>query len=277
MPTPTPTPTSPTDGDLFAEFDAMLKRRMDELEYVDHAQGYQMLHARLDAWRETTVKEFLAFGLTAAARDVALVRGGPDYFGRERVEDRSRAFRNFLGETATHIIEGTFALKRCAPQDPDDGQSTTRAEVIDPKRVFVVHGRSDGPPAIVARVLEGMGLAAIILKEQANKGRTIIEKFVEEADVGFAVVLLTPDDVGRLKSEKSLASRARQNVVLELGWFVGRRGRDRVCALVEEGVEMPSDLAGLGYVPLDSAGAWKLALARELEAAGYAVDRRGIK
>jgi predicted nucleotide-binding protein len=85
------------------------------------------------------------------------------------------------------------------------------------------------------------------------------------------VVLLTGDDVGGTQPDK-LQPRARQNVILELGYFVGKLGRSQVCALRAEGVEIPSDFAGVVYHPLDAGGAWKFQLARELKAAGYAVD-----
>jgi predicted nucleotide-binding protein len=94
----------------------------------------------------------------------------------------------------------------------------------------------------------GMGAAQhpIVLHEQASRGKTVIEQFEAHADVEFAVVLLTGNDVGAAKSEPAkLQPRARQNVILELGCFTGRIGRDRVCALYENGVELPSDYDGV--------------------------------
>jgi predicted nucleotide-binding protein len=113
-----------------------------------------------------------------------------------------------------------------------------------------------------------------ILHEQANRGRTIIEKFEDYADVGFAVVLLTGDDRGGLRevAYESYALRARQNVILELGFFLGRLRRDRICALHEPGVEIPSDYQRVLSVPFDAAGKWKLELARELKSAGLQAD-----
>lgn len=98
--------------------------------------------------------------------------------------------------------------------------------------VFVVHGHDEGARESVARLVERLGLGAIILHEQSNAGRTIIEKFEASSEVGFAVVLLTPDDVGypRDKSDQA-AYRARQNVIFELGYFMGKLGRKRVAAL----------------------------------------------
>jgi predicted nucleotide-binding protein len=139
------------------------------------------------------------------------------------------------------------------------------------RKVFVVHGHDEGAREAVARYLEKLGFEAIILHEQANKGRTVIEKIEAHGEVGFAVVLLTPDDVGSLKGD-DLQPRARQNVLLELGYFVGRLGRSRVCALKRGEVEVPSDFGGVVYETFDDRGAWKTALGKELEAAGFEID-----
>lgn len=138
-------------------------------------------------------------------------------------------------------------------------------------RVFVVHGRDNEKKEACARTLERMGLEAVILHEQANKGKTIIEKFEEYSDVGFAVVLMTPDDVGGLRSEKP-QNRARQNVVFELGYFIGKLGRNRVMALVDGNIEIPTDISGVAYTGLDPQGFWKIALAKELKNASYNID-----
>lgn len=139
------------------------------------------------------------------------------------------------------------------------------------RKVFIVHGHDDGARETVARFLERIGLEAIILHEQANQGRTVIEKVVAHGDVGFAVVLLTPDDEGCVKGGTP-EPRPRQNVLLELGYFIGRLGRDKVCALKRGGVEVPSDFAGVVWEQMDNNGGWKQSLARELEAAGHAID-----
>lgn len=138
-------------------------------------------------------------------------------------------------------------------------------------KVFIVHGHDDGARESVARFLERIGLEAIILHEQANQGRTIIEKVVAHGDVGFVVVLLTPDDEGCTKGGTP-EPRARQNVLLELGYFIGRLGRDKVCALKRGALEIPSDFAGVVWETMDGSGAWKQALARELGAAGHDID-----
>lgn len=149
--------------------------------------------------------------------------------------------------------------------------SQPQLPVATSNKVFIVHGHDGEARETVARFLEKMGLQAIILHEQANQGRTVIEKVEANGDVGFAVVLLTPDDLGCAKGGEP-EPRARQNVLLELGYFIGRLGRAKVCALKRGVLEIPSDFAGVVWENMDSGGSWKLALARELKAAGHAVD-----
>lgn len=151
-----------------------------------------------------------------------------------------------------------------------DGASSPKASN---RRVFIVHGHDDGAKETVARYMTKLELDPVVLHEQPNRGRTVIEKFEAHSDVGFAVVLFTPDDVGYPAGKTGNAkARARQNVVLELGFFMAALGRDRVCVLYKSGVEVPSDYAGVLYHEMDDAGAWRFLLAREIKAAGIDVD-----
>jgi predicted nucleotide-binding protein len=136
-------------------------------------------------------------------------------------------------------------------------------------KIFVVHGHDIEVRESVARLLEKLELEAVILDEKPNEGQTIIEKFETHSDVGYAIVLLTPDDVGGVDDQK-LLPRARQNVILELGYFVGALTRKRVCALVRKPIELPSDIHGLVWVEWNSD--WRFRLAKELKAAGYLID-----
>jgi predicted nucleotide-binding protein len=146
------------------------------------------------------------------------------------------------------------------------------------REVFVVHGHDGEAKESVARFLEKLELVPIILHEQPNQGRTLIEKFeTSSSGVAFAVVLLTPDDLGRAANcPPELHPRARQNVILELGYFVGRLSRMRVCALYKGGVELPSDFQGVVYIELDSAGAWRTKLAQEFVAAKLPIQLEGL-
>jgi predicted nucleotide-binding protein len=149
---------------------------------------------------------------------------------------------------------------------------TSQADTANNNNVFIVHGHNNEIKVNVARTLEKLGLNPIILHEQANAGKTTIEKFEKHSDVGFAIILMTDDDFGNAKNEDNLNPRARQNVILEMGYFIGRLGRERVCPLYTKGVELPSDLYGLLYTEIDSSEHWKIKMVKELKAAGYDID-----
>ena len=144
--------------------------------------------------------------------------------------------------------------------------------------VFIVHGHSPIRHEVTLLVTK-LRLEPIVIAEQPKRGRTVIEQIEHYGDVGFAVVLMTGDDRGGLASDpyESQALRARQNVVFELGFFVGRLGRARVAALHEAGVELPSDYHGVLYIGLDAGGAWKTDLASEMRAAGLPVDLNNLR
>lgn len=144
---------------------------------------------------------------------------------------------------------------------------------MDKSKVFIVHGHDEAAQQAVARFVEKIGLEAIILHEQASSGNTIIEKIEKNSNVGFAIVLYTPCDWGASQEEKELLKpRARQNVVFEHGYLMGKIGRENVCALVKGDIEKPTDIAGVVYISMDEGGGWKLAVAKEMRSSGYDVD-----
>ncbi|HET6332086.1 MAG TPA: nucleotide-binding protein, partial [Polyangiales bacterium] len=148
--------------------------------------------------------------------------------------DRQRKFTEGIPQTAT-MLEGLISRleeKREDLEPEPPAAIPAIAPLPGTRRVFVVHGRDESAKEAVARFLAKLDLEPIILHEQPNQGRTVIEKFEGSADVDFAVVLLTPDDTGELADGSGEPKpRARQNVIFELGYFVGRLGRSRVCAL----------------------------------------------
>ena len=178
--------------------------------------------------------------------------------------------------TANDVLRAHEELGKEYQEDKNQTPPSSAArgnERTNTNEVFVIHGRDEGTKAMVARFLEQLNLKPVILDEQSNQGLTIIEKFEQHSQVGFAVALLTPDDAGSLQSDGShLNPRARQNVIFELGFFIGRLGRKGVCALTKGNVEIPSDYAGVVYIPLDDSGAWKFKLVKELQTADFEVD-----
>jgi len=153
-------------------------------------------------------------------------------------------------------------------------------EVELSNKIFIVHGHNEAMKQSAARFLEKFKFEAIILHEQANQGKTIIEKFAIHSDASFAIVLLSADDLGFSKDAeaKNAKLRARQNVIFELGYFLGKLGRERVVVLHEsaDNFEFPSDYQGVVYIPFDSFEYWKLAVLKEMKTVGYIVDANGL-
>ncbi len=144
---------------------------------------------------------------------------------------------------------------------------------FEKSKVFIVHGHDESAKNKVARFVEKLGFEAVILHEKPSSGKTIIEKIDHFSNVGFAVILYTPDDVGNVKSDsENLKARARQNVVFEHGYLIGKLGRKNVAALVTGQLELPNDISGVVYIAFDTIDAWHMSLAKEMKQSGYDLD-----
>jgi predicted nucleotide-binding protein len=260
------------------------KRRLTELENFKPAEITNRQDPRIDTL-ETAIAGSLAdtFGegtqayhRYAAARSIDTAginfNGTPHHeviegliHGKARASallgDAIRYLEENLGDVLAENERRAFGAAEPEPQTLSDD-------------IFIVHGRDEAAKEQVARVIQRAGLKPVILHEQANSGKTIIEKFEKHGSAaGFAVVIATPDDVGGLvvrpPDQPELSPRARQNVIGEMFWFAGRLGRDKVCALVKGNIDMPTDFAGVVYTPMDDHGGWKSKLLQELAAAGY--------
>jgi predicted nucleotide-binding protein len=168
---------------------------------------------------------------------------------------------------------GPLAPGEAHAEQPRDDLPTVRAD----GPIFVVHGHAVDRLHELVRVLErATNRDVTVLHEQANGGRTILEKFEHHAaGAAYAVVLLTADDLGNAMTASAPGAsrpRGRQNVIFELGFFFGKLGRERVAVLMDPAVERPSDIDGLVYITLDSGGAWKNRLAHELASVGLPID-----
>lgn len=204
----------------------------------------------------------------------------------ERGAENSRWFENFaftfyysgsnLFESIRKMVNSVvIPFSRDFATHVRENLLNTNQEQLEPtdfQRVFIVHGHETAPREMVARFVSKLGLIPIILHEQADQGKTIIEKLEANSNVGYAIIILTPDDFGRSKSEKEERNRARQNVILELGYFLGRLGRERVIALLKGDVEIPSDYTGVIHTPFDDGGGWRQKLAGEMKSAGFQID-----
>ena len=193
-----------------------------------------------------------------------------------RIQDQEDYLRYKINKHRTYMSDSISSLEGIRDrlelfEEPDPPKR------IFGDKIFIVHGHDEAAKLKVARFIENQDLTAIILDEQPI-GHTIIDKFEEHADeAGFAIILLTGDDIGAPKDQKdNLQPRARQNVILEFGYFLAELGRKRIGVLYEESVELPSDIKGLEYVPLDNADGWKIKLAKGMRAAGFTVDMNKI-
>jgi predicted nucleotide-binding protein len=220
------------------------------------------LRLNVPRWRDKTIK------LLAPFVEAVHIEELRDVDGRDAWADKS-AYQ----EALTQLRDGIIKYPHIYLAAAGAGRHAVLPARGKRARVFVVHGHDSVAKLEVARTLESLGAEAVILHEQINQGRTLIEKFEKNAaEVDFACVLLTPDDLGYAAGKPSdVRPRARQNVVLELGYFVRALGRDKVWVGCSGDIELPSDYLGVVYHQLDERE-WKWNLARELRAAGFTVD-----
>ncbi|NTW17332.1 MAG: nucleotide-binding protein [Syntrophaceae bacterium] len=253
-----------------------LQKRIEELESFDIRSVESSSEPALDVLRKkvnTTLQDILG-GNSIEYEEYELgsfypwyrsVSQIPDFY-KTKIKEAVLRLQSLI-EIFTERIEHSEAAATQVTAAPSQ-----RTREITGK-VFIVHGHDDGVKDSVARFIEKLGFQAVILHEQANEGRTIIEKFVAHAEADFAVVLFTPDDMGYQAAQGNghAKPRARQNVVLELGFFMGSLGRNRVAVLHTGELEMPSDYAGVLYISL-SDKSWNYLLAKEMKASGLDVD-----
>lgn len=170
--------------------------------------------------------------------------------------------------TGTHNVQGKNQQQ---VKDILDGKVTNVG-----RKVFVVYGHDEIARTQLEAMLRRWDLDPVILDQQASSGQTIIEKLEEYgADVGYAIVLATPDDEGKAVNEESYKFRVRQNVVLELGMFLAKLGRNKVAILLKEdkNFEKPSDIQGLIYIPFQNkVDEVAINLIRELSRQGINID-----
>lgn len=166
-------------------------------------------------------------------------------------------------------LEASQNLRISEPQTSDGSLSVIGEFNIS--QVFIVHGHDEIAKLDMANFITDLGLEPIILHMQASSGKTIIEKIEHYSNVGFGIVLYTPCDIGSKAGELTGSYRARQNVVFEHGFLIGKLGRPRVAAVVKGQVETPNDISGVVYVGMDEAGSWKEELKKEMRSANYNV------
>lgn len=235
-------------------------------EAGNRAYGYNGEgQASFVAWRTQVLQtlDYLSYPMDRFIRQIEEDKDGKYYY--------DTSVSNILG-----ILEGVSAFLRSHDITPEVSTSvSSKLQESDQKKVFIVHGHDDVMKVSVARVIEKLGFEPIILHEKANMGKTIIEKFeTHSLDVLFAIILMSPDDMGCKADEfpDSARSRARQNVILELGYFTGTLGRERVFVLAKDPdtLELPSDIFAVLYTPYRDG--WENKLVQEMKECGIDVD-----
>jgi predicted nucleotide-binding protein len=227
------------------------------------------------AWK-TRVANLLPQLLDGEAPPIELLKQGlavrTDGNGEDKFQNQQRLLIGALESTLAIAADDTFGELKKAKA------AATKATVSN--KVFVVHGHDDKAKTELEVFLSGIGLEPVVLHREADEGRTIIEKFEKHSDVGFAFILLTPDEIAYTVDQAKVPEgsrktelRARPNVIFEFGFFVAKLTRSKVCCLIKGEVSRPSDLDGLIYKKItgdiESIG---YGIIKELKAAGYSVS-----
>ncbi len=235
---------------------------------IDSKDDLDRAEAEATKWNNITIALLTSlFSNTSKANEYAAKTRVLIYSARLNNKERANFLIRLMNSRILElesILETLEFISELIPPTTPQIRSEHKATVSN--RVFIVHGHDETAKEAVARFIYQIGLSPVILNEQPSGGQTIIEKFEKSAnDVGYAVILLTPDDIGTSKDKPDeLKPRARQNVIFELGYFAGKLERKKVCALYKGNIEIPSDYHGVVYISMDSSD-WKMRLALEIK------------
>jgi predicted nucleotide-binding protein len=202
----------------------------------------------------------------------SIAAGGPrDVFNLGHALFHYNKFDDNLRElNSTFIGYLAQALEDIVNANPE--KSGEKPKLVDGGTVFIIHGHDASLKMEVQLLMHRAGVQSVVLHEMVDRGRTIIEKLIGETDrAGYAIALLTPDDL-----TDGGQGRARQNVILEIGYFLGKLGKERIRMIVKDSVDVPSDLQGILYEKHDANGAWKMRLLKEMRAVGIFVDLQSV-
>ena len=251
----------------------LVELKNEATRLFDSANPHSIESAQFATWQACISRFFDRYPqFSIGYRDRLLsIAYATEYCGSDELES-PRAADDFRQGMRMAIALLDSMIGECEAEESQSAASEKSSPGISGERgrVFIVHGRDDAARLEVKMLLKEQGIEAIVLFEQANGGMTIIEKLEANFDVHAAIFLLTADDEGHLRSGGDLKPRARQNVVFEAGMFIGRLGRGNVAFVVDSGIELPSDIKGIGYI--EHKDGWKLELLRELKAMGFEID-----
>jgi predicted nucleotide-binding protein len=250
---------------------------------VNSRETYELLRNEFYKWdafnTELLKRVFTTSELSDEYSFYGMSFGGTDSLG-EMIAD---LFKDIDGKI--HRIDSIIERLELIPLARAAGAAevpTNRGAAVNSRisnKVFVVHGHDEVAKTNLEVFLHENKLEPIVLHRQADSGMTIIEKFEKHSDVGYAFILLTPDEIAYLvadekkpDAERKKEFRARPNVIFEFGYFVGRLGRARVCCLYTGDVTVPSDLSGMVYKRYEkSIEEVAYPILKDLRASGYSV------
>ncbi|WP_299124526.1 nucleotide-binding protein [uncultured Tenacibaculum sp.] len=254
----------------------LMPKRMDSENNMDINSTINGLIEKAEKYRKISDEGDFMTGEVNSSQNIALYI---DWFLESRelfsehFDETELAYQNFCkfdtsgnGFTLSSKFSETYALfkiliKKIKNRKVKD--IVIKEKKIMKNKIFIVHGHNNELKLEVARFVEtDYKKEAVILHEQPSKGREILGKFEDEAVVDLAIAIWSKDDLGQLnKDGEKLKPRARQNVIFETGYFIGKLGRDKVIVILEDGIETPSDYSGIMYI---SSSDWKYKLGKEI-------------
>ncbi len=263
-------------SELINGLESHKKRLLGEVVEAYQSRGSTYGNERFAAWRSKFSKFLDAHfpsetsRLDAKLHHMIFTVGGSESDAQRFWRQDGEICLSFIDSLVIDVTHDDYDFEHKVV--PKEEKKKKQASQNDKNKVFIVHGHDELTKTNVARFIEKLGYEAIILHEQASGGKTIIEKIEFYTDVGFAIVLYTPDDVGgvnKAESPSAQKNRARQNVIFEHGYLIAKLGRDKVVPLVVGDLEMPSDVNGIVYVADTN---WQIDVAKEMKQAGYIID-----
>lgn len=247
------------------------ERLRGEVVSAFEQKGTTFGNDRFNTWRRK-ITQFLNEYLPGESSTLDAKLTHLSFLVKDRESSAECFWREDGGNMDSYIESLIMDIENDEYDFPETDDSTKPSIIKDLNSVFIVHGHDNEAKERTARFIEKLGFNAVILHEQVNRGKTIIEKIEKYSNVGFAIVLYTPDDLGNKKSEAKdgkLISRARQNVIFEHGYLMGKIGRENVLPLVVGTIELPNDISGMVYI---SDKDWQVDIAKEMKDVGYEID-----
>ncbi len=246
----------------------------DSPEYYDHSQHkiWHGGHIYLEA-RSKRQEKFIA----GIPHTISMLEGLI-----QRLEDRRKILKDEAPKPAPQTESKVAKVVATNPQSKRKASVVEATELprrIMTKRVCVIHGQNDALKNAVVDYLEKLALDPVVLHKQQNNDRNIVEKIESLPEVDFAVVLLTADDFAQPGKPAARGGRmqAKRNVLFELGYYVGRLGKSRVCSLYSGHSKPPLDHDGINCLTVSENQVWRRLLGLELSAAGFDIAAEAEK